>query len=289
MATVFITGTSSGIGLATAVTLARRGHIVIAGMRNPQSAHELNKIIAAEHLPVTTITLDVDDDASVAQAFEQVLAVHEHVDVLVNNAGIAGPGSVEETSLDTFRSTMETNFFGTLRCIKAVLPDMLKRRAGCILNISSIAGRVALAPQAAYAASKHAIEAVSECLAQEIRSFNVRVVVVEPGPIATPIFDKAFKRAGGFTTKYPHTRRLGAMFAALLEQPTSPYVVGEQVREIIEGGSWQFRYPAGPFAPRAFAWRAKTPDDDWIAMIAGSDENWAATVKREFGVDLALS
>lgn len=289
MATVFITGTSSGIGLATAVILARAGHTVLAGMRNPKNADELNHLIAAEHLPITTMTLDVDDDSSVARTFEEVFAEHGPIDVLVNNAGIGGPGSVEETPLGTFRSMMETNFFGTLRCIKAALPDMLNRQAGCILNVSSVAGRVALAPQAAYAASKHAIEAISECLAQEIRSFNVRVVVVEPGPIATPIFDKAFKRTGGFTTKYPHIRRLGAMFAALLKQPTSPYAVGEQVREIIEGDSWQFRYPAGPFAPLAFAWRARTPDDDWIAMIAGSDEDWIATVKREFGVDLALS
>lgn len=114
-------------------------------------------------------------------------------------------------------------FFGTLRCIKAVLPEMLKRRDGRILNISSVAGRVALAPQAAYAASKHAIEAVSECLAQEIRAFNVRVVVIEPGPIATRMFNKAFpKGTGGSTTKYPHARRLGAMIAALLKPPTSP-------------------------------------------------------------------
>lgn len=284
MATVFITGTSSGIGLATAVTLARADHTVIAGMRNPDSADELNEIVAAERLPVTPITLDVDDDASVMQAFKQALADHGGIDALVNNAGIAGPGSVEETPLDRFRAMMETNFFGTLRCIKTVLPHMLERRAGCIINIGSVAGRVAVAPQAAYAASKHALEALSECLAQEVRAFNVRVVMIEPGPTATPIFQKA----GPLTTTYPHARRLAALFAALLKKPTSPYVVGEQVREIIEGDGWQFRYPSGPFAPLALAWRARTRDDDWIEMLSGSDSDWAAMVKREFGIDLAL-
>jgi len=285
MATVLITGTSSGIGLATAVTLARAGHTVIAGMRNPNNANELKEIVAKERLPVSPITLDVDDDASVTQAHEQTLADHGRIDVLVNNAGIAGPGSVEETPLDRFRAMMETNFFGTLRCIKTVLPHMLERRTGCIINISSVAGRVAVAPQAAYAASKHALEALSECLAQEIRAFNVRVVMVEPGPTATPIWQKA----GPLTTRYPHGRRLAALFAALLEKPTSPYVVGEEVREIIEGDSWQFRYPSGPFAPLALAWRLRTLDDNWIEMLSGSDSDWAATVKREFGVDITLS
>jgi NAD(P)-dependent dehydrogenase (short-subunit alcohol dehydrogenase family) len=286
MATALITGASTGIGLATAVTLARAGHTVIATMRNPDSAGELPRLVAAEQLPITTLTLDVDNDASVAQAFETALAEHGRIDVLVNNAGIGGPGAVEETPLDSFRRIMETNYFGALRCIKAVLPGMLARRAGCIVNVSSVVGRIALAPQAAYAASKHALEALSECLAQEVKAFNIRVALVEPGPIATPIIGKIFP--GPPKTVYPQGRRLAALFAAFMKQPTSPYVVGEQIRQIVESDSWQLRYPVGPHAPMVFKWRAKSSDEDWVSLFAGGDGEWAATVKRELGLDVAL-
>jgi NAD(P)-dependent dehydrogenase (short-subunit alcohol dehydrogenase family) len=197
MAIALITGASgtrSGIGISTAITLARAGHTVIATMRNPDSAGELSSLVAAERLPVTILALDVDDDASVTQAFEQALKEHGHIDVLVNNAGIGGPGTVDETPLDSFRRIMETNYFGALRCIKAVLPDMVARRSGCIINISSVVGRIALSPQAPYSASKHALEAVSECLAQEVKTFNIRVALVEPGPNRYADGSKDFNR-----------------------------------------------------------------------------------------------
>src|SRR6266702_4272207 len=247
MAIALVTGTSSGIGLATAVTLARGGHKVIATMRNLDGAAELQKVVSEEKLPVTMAVLNVDDDASVDGAMSKVLSEHGRVDVLVNNAGVGGGGgSVEESSLARFREVMETNFFGGLRCIKAVIPGMRERRHGCIINITSIAGRMALAPAAAYSASKFAFEALSECLAQEMKAFNVRVAIIEPGVIATPIFSKA--KPAPADSPYPHARRQRALFAASLTKPTSPYVVGEQIRQIVDGGSWQLRYPVGPDA-----------------------------------------
>ena len=115
MAIALVTGTSSGIGLATAVSLARGGHTVIATMRNLESAGDLQKIVAAEKLPVTLAALNVDDDASVENALGKVFVDHGRLDVLVNNAGIGGGGSVEESSTARFREVMETNFFGALR------------------------------------------------------------------------------------------------------------------------------------------------------------------------------
>jgi NAD(P)-dependent dehydrogenase (short-subunit alcohol dehydrogenase family) len=289
MAIALITGASgtrSGIGISTAITLSRAGHTVIATTRNPDSAGELSSLVAAERLPVTILALDVDDDASVTQAFEQALKEHGHIDVLVNNAGIGGPGTVDETPLDSFRRIMETNYFGALRCIKAVLPDMVARRSGCIINISSVVGRIALSPQAPYSASKHALEAVSECLAQEVKTFNIRVALVEPGPIATPMAQTML--TGQPKSAYPQGRRLAALFAAFLKHPTSPYVVGEQIRQIVEGNSWQLRYPAGPHAPRVFKWRAETTDEEWVSLFGGSDENFAAAVKRGLGLEISL-
>ena len=289
MAIALITGASgtrSGIGISSAITLARAGHTVIATMRNPDSAGELSSLAAAERLPVRILALDVDDDASVTQAFEQALKEHGHIDVLVNNAGIGGPGTVGETPLASFRRIMETNYFGALRCIKAVLPGTLARRSGCIINISSVVGRIALSPQAPYSASKHALEAVSECLAQEVKAFNIRVALVEPGPIATPMAQRIL--TGQPKSAYPQGRRLAALFAAFLKHPTSPYVVGEQIRQIVEGNSWQLRYPAGPHAPRVFKWRAQTTDEEWVSLFGGSDEDFAAAVKRGLGLEISL-
>lgn len=286
MAIALITGTSSGIGLATAVSLARRGHSVIATMRNLRGATELRDIMAKEQLPITISELDVNDDSSVETCFRAVLAEHGSIDVLVNNAGLGLGGAVEELPLDVFREVMETNFFGVLRCIKAVLPSMRKRRSGCIVNVSSVAGRVALPPQAGYAASKWALEALSECLAQEVRAFNVRVAIVEPGVIATPIFGKA--RPLPAQSPYPHRRRQRALFAASLAHPTSPYVVGEKICDIIDGDSWQLRYPVGPDSEALLKWRASKTDEELVRYGAASDEEFKTMAKREFGLDVDI-
>ena len=286
MGIVVVTGTSSGIGLATAVTLARAGHNVIATMRNLNGAGELEKIVSAEKLSVTITSLNVDDDVSVDSAINQVIAENGHIDVLINNAGIGGGGPVEETPLTEFREIMETNFFGALRCIKAVVPGMRERRQGCIVNVTSIAGRMALSPQAAYAASKFALEALSECLAQEMKAFNVRVAIIEPGVIATPIFGKAKPLKEG--SPYPHAKRQRALFTASLTKPTSPYLVGEQIRQIVDGNSWQLRYPVGPDAVPFLNWRASKTDEQMVEFGGATDDEFQRLSKQDFGLDVKL-
>jgi NAD(P)-dependent dehydrogenase (short-subunit alcohol dehydrogenase family) len=286
MAIALVTGTSSGIGLATAVTLARGGHKVIATMRNVDGADELRKIVSAEGLPVTVAALNVDDDVSVCDAVDRVLVENGRIDVLVNNAGVGGRGSVEEVPTEVFRQVMETNFFGGLRCIKAVIPNMRERRSGCIVNVSSVAGRTASAGMGPYAASKWAFEALSECLAQEMKAFNIRVAIIEPGVIATPILGKG--RPGPKDSPYPHLRRLAARFSASLTKATSPYVVGELIQQIVEGDSWQLRYPVGPDAVSLIKWRAGKTDEEIVDLGAESDADYKARMKQEFGLDLNL-
>jgi NAD(P)-dependent dehydrogenase (short-subunit alcohol dehydrogenase family) len=286
MAIALVTGTSTGIGFATAVTLARGGHKVIATMRNLDGADELKKIVSVEKLPVTVAALNVDDDASVNNAVGKALAEHGRIDVLVNNAGIGARGSVEEVPIAVFREIMETNFFGALRCIKAVVPGMRERRHGCIINVTSVAGRMVLAPQAPYAASKWAFEALSECLAQEMKAFNVRVAIIEPGVIDTPIFNKP--RPSPKDSPYPHARRLAAVFTASLAKPTSPFVVGEQIRQVVDGDSWQLRYPVGPDAVTVLKWRTNKTDEEIVELGGASDEEYKTMIKREFGLDVKL-
>jgi NAD(P)-dependent dehydrogenase (short-subunit alcohol dehydrogenase family) len=285
MALALVTGTSSGIGLETAIALARSGHDVVAGMRNLDRGGDLRKIAEMEKLPIHLETLDVDSDASVSVAFAKVAVERGPIEILVNNAGVPGGGPVEETSLDRFRRVMETNFFGGLRCIKAVVGSMRERRKGTIVNVTSIAGRLATTPMASYAASKWAFEALSECLAQEMRAFNVRVAIVEPGVIATPIFTRAPPPRPSL---YPHGRRIGAIFAAALAKPVPPSVIGDLIRDIVDGDSWQLRYLAGPDAPARLKARMNKTDEQVILEHAASDEEFLARFKRETGIDLVL-
>ena len=286
MGIAFVTGTSTGIGAATAISLARAGHTVYAGMRNPQRRGELHEAVARENLGIRIVAHDVDDDASTRNAIGQALAEAGRIDALVNNAGIASMGSVEETPLSDFRSTMETNFFGALRCTQVVLPGMRERCSGCIVNVTSTAGRIAISPQAPYAASKWALEALSECLAQEVRSFGIRVAIIEPGVIAIPIFGKV--GAVLDATRYPHKRRINELFRASLEKPVSPFVVGDKIRDIVDSGTWTLRHPVGPDAVGLLQWRASLTDEQWVDWGEMTDDEWVAYVRGTFGLNVSL-
>jgi len=281
MSSVLITGCSSGIGLATALTLTRAGHSVYATMRQPDRAPTLRDTIDKEKLPMSILALDVDSDASVADAVSAIRA-RGPIDVLVNNAGIERVGSIEELPFEAFRAVMETNYFGCLRCIRACLPEMRRRRSGCIINMASVAGRIAPSPFAPYTASKFALEALSEVLAQEVKAFNIRVAIVEPGIIDTPMARRIEAPA---ESSYPQTRRNGGMFAAALANPASPAVVADKIREIIESGTWQLRHPAGPDAEAFLSWRASMTDEEWANWGALEDDAWYERVQTDFGLD----
>jgi len=287
MSIAVVTGSSTGIGQATAVCLARAGHTVYATMRDPEKGgDEIRAIASKEQLPLRPAQMDVDSDASVSDELARIIEEAGCIDVLVNNAGIGNSGAVEELPIADFRATMETNFFGALRCMQAVIPGMRERGSGCIVNITSVAGRFASAPQAAYASSKFALEALSECLAQEMKAFGVHVAIVEPGVIATPIFSKMPPQPAA--TNYPHSRRVAELFRASLENPVSPYVVGDKVREIVESGTWQLRHPVGPDAAGLLAWRTSMTDEQWVEWGALTDEQWVAYVREHFHLNVSL-
>jgi NAD(P)-dependent dehydrogenase (short-subunit alcohol dehydrogenase family) len=282
MASVLITGTSTGIGLATAVTLGRAGHKVYATMRDPSRAPELGDTVAREGLPVKISVMDVDSDSSVKTAIANIQKDAGNIDVLVNNAGIERNGSIEELALAGFRAVMETNYFGPLRCIQALLPQMRQRKSGCIINVSSIAGRIAVSPLTPYNASKFALEALSKGLAQEMKTFNVRVAVVEPGIIETPMARRLQEPAEG--SAYSQQRRFAHLFAASLKNPASPSLVAEKILAIIESGTWQLRHPVGPDAAPFLDWRASMTDEEWVDLNAAADETWYERVERDFGL-----
>jgi NAD(P)-dependent dehydrogenase (short-subunit alcohol dehydrogenase family) len=283
MKTILVTGSSTGIGFATAVSLVRAGHDVFATKRSPAKSPELLALAAKEGLPIAVIPLDVDRDESVAAGVAHVLKARGRIDVLVNNAGVALLGSVEATPLAQFRQVMETNYFGALRCMQAVLPGMRERKSGRIVNVTSVAGRLAFAGQSAYSASKFALEAVSEALAAEVKPFNIRVNLVEPGVIETPIFGKGTDISADIC---PGPRRMEAIFAASLEQPVPASVIGDQIRDIVAGDDWQIRHPGGPAAAGIMAWRASLTDEQYVAFGALDDEAWCDFVQNNMGLNV---
>jgi NAD(P)-dependent dehydrogenase (short-subunit alcohol dehydrogenase family) len=283
MSTILITGTSTGIGLATALAFGRAGHRVAATMRNPGAAPTLAATATREQLPITVVTMDVDGDASVRDGIARIEQEIGPIDVLVNNAGIERMGSVEELPLAAFRAVMETNYFGVIRCTQAVLPGMRARQRGCIINVSSVAGQIAASPMAAYTASKFALESLSECLAQETKAFGVRVAIVEPG-----IIDTQMARHIGVElapSPYPQQRRIAGLFAAVLQAPVSPAVVADKIVEIAAGDTDQLRHPVGPDAEPFLGWRRSMSDQEWVALGALDDEAWYARIQADFGVD----
>jgi NAD(P)-dependent dehydrogenase (short-subunit alcohol dehydrogenase family) len=283
MASILVTGAIRGIGMATCLSLGRAGHQVFATMRNPEGAPELGAAASSESLPITVSAMDVNSDESVRGAVGEVVAQHGPLDVLVNNAGIVRRGSVEELDLLEFRAVMETNYFGAIRCMQAVLPSMRTRRSGCIVNVTSLAGRISCSPMGPYAASKFALEAISDALAQEVKALGIRVAIVEPGLIDTDMAWSITKEAD--TTVYPHSRRMAGLFSASLITPTSPELVADKIREIVESDSPQVRYPVGPDAEPFLAWRASMTDEQLVDWAAADDESWYAAVERDFGLD----
>ena len=190
--TVLITGCSSGIGLDVALAFARRGNRTIATMRNLAKAEALRSSAAKEGLELDIVQLDVTDDESVKQAIRDVTRRHGPIDVLVNNAGVGHGGAVETIDLERAREVFETNVWGPVRMIRAVLPAMRERRSGVIINVTSVAGRVPTGGFVGfYGSSKHAICGLSEALSAEVAPFGVRVVSIEPGFFATNIMDNA--------------------------------------------------------------------------------------------------
>jgi NAD(P)-dependent dehydrogenase (short-subunit alcohol dehydrogenase family) len=227
--------------------------------------------------------MDVDSDESVKAGIDRIVSEAGAIDVLVNNAGIERSGSVEELALAEFRAVMETNYFGALRCIQGLLPAMRERRSGWIINIASIAGRMACSPLAPYTASKFALEALSESLAQEMKPFNVRVAIVEPGIIDTPMARRIETPQN--LSQYPQQRRFAAMFAATLKNPAPPSIVGEKVVEIVESGTWRLRHPVGPDAEGFLGWRQGMSDEEWVDWGALDDDAWYERLKADFGMD----
>jgi NAD(P)-dependent dehydrogenase (short-subunit alcohol dehydrogenase family) len=188
MGVVLITGCSSGIGMETALAFARNGDTTVATMRNVAKSDNLLKRAADDGVTIHVEQLDVNAPESIDAAVARVIENHGTIDVLVNNAGVANNGPIETMSIENAMRLMDTNFWGPMRGIRAALPTMRAQRSGVIVNVSSLASRIpATGYSGMYAASKQALNALSEALASEVEPFGIRVVSIEPGFFGTEI------------------------------------------------------------------------------------------------------
>ena len=286
MAVTLITGTSSGIGLATAVHFAREGHEVWAGVRNPTGATELREAIERDRLAIRVLTLDVDDAASVQRGVAEVQATSGRIDVLVNNAGIGGGGPIEDVPVDWAQGLFQTNYFGVVRMVQAVLPGMRQRGAGAIVNVSSIAGRLAIAGHGHYSAVKHALEALSEALAQEVQRFGIRVAIVEPGVVVTPIFSKARRFADPASPYFDHVRRLLLLYQKQMPRAGQPADAAAVIYEAATPKQPRLRWLVGDDAKLLVAGRQRMSDEEYVAGgRAMSEEQYLDEMRARFGFD----
>ena len=253
-----ITGCSSGFGLLAANLFASKGHRVFATMRNPAKApSDLDPA-------ATVLALDVDDDASVREAVDTVLADAGQIDVLVNNAGFGLRGPIEQVDIGAAKAMFETNVFGLVRMCQAVLPSMRERRSGVIVNVSSLAGVVANPFGGMYAATKHAVEAISDTLHYEVSGWGIRVRLVEPGSFHTGFRDAV---TGGetFDETSPYWERAAAFDASL-----------DNLREDMTG---QARPDAAIVADAI--WEAATDPSSPRRRLVGGDAEMIGALRKQ--------
>src|SRR6266404_4677297 len=237
--TILITGASTGFGRDTAETLARAGHTVFASMRDPKGKNK-NHAEALRKLGIEVIELDVSSAASVDNAVKELLKRARRIDVLVNNAGVASAGVTEAFTAEQAQAVFDVNVFGVLRVARAVLPVMRGQRAGLIVNIGSILGRVTFPFFGIYGASKFAVEALTDSLRYEVSQLGVEVVVVQPSAYPTNFLTSIQMPAGTEVTKsYGEVGQIpDAMFKAFMSKfegkdAPNPHDVAEAIAKLV--------------------------------------------------------
>ena len=285
-----VTGANSGIGRATALHLAQRGYRVFGTVRSIDKAGKLQSRATELGITVELIEMDVADDASVQRGFADIFRTTDHVDVLVNNAGIGGNGVVEESTPQMYHDAFNVNVVGAIRCTQQVLPNMRAQKSGTIVNITSVVGRFAAVAQAPYVTSKWAFEGVSEELAQEVAPFGIRVVIIEPGVTKSSIFAKNIDAPNQSGAYDAHYRRMFAFYAAGITNATPAEDVGALIHHAITTDSPQLRYACSWAGPEIVAGRAQQSDAEWVLMaVSVDDSGYFNAFKSAYGVDISKS
>ena len=286
MQRVLVTGANSGIGRATAIALAAAGFEVFGAMRSLDKGEKLLAGVKEKGGTLHPLVLDVGDDAQVAAAAKRVEAQGGPLDILINNAGIAHNATVEDVDIERAKEVFETNYWGVIRCIQAFVPAMRERGCGQVVNVSSVAGRIAAIGQVIYSSSKWALECLSESLAQELAPFGVRVVVIEPGVTRTAILPKNFgyPQPTAYEDAY---RRMLHFYARGIQADVQAEVVAETILQALTDPEKKFRYTCAWGGGELCEGRSKLADSEWIALGDQPDDAaYHEAFENAFGLDI---
>lgn len=267
--TVLVTGCSSGIGYATCFVFARNNFATYGSVRDLSKAERIQEITNREKLPLKIIRLDVNEDESIRIAIQKIISDSGRIDILINNAGYGMFGPIEEISIEEIKEQFETNFFGTIRLIKAIVPIMRKQRKGTIVNISSMVGRFGVPLNAAYVSSKFALEGLSESISFELQEFGIKVILVEPGVIQTDFFQNLKIR--GNDTKSPYYKlmdiRIAFLKAAMKNSVSSSDQVANTILHAANSRDPDMRYVIGNDATNSIHMRNSLSDREFMKWI----------------------
>jgi NAD(P)-dependent dehydrogenase (short-subunit alcohol dehydrogenase family) len=231
-----VTGTSSGIGFETALTLARNGFYTYATMRNLKKSTNIKEIANKEALPLKVIELDVDDDLSAKNAIQEITSEKQRIDILVNNAGYGLIGPIEDISIEEeLKPQFETNLYGVIRVTQQVLPIMRRQKSGRIINVSSIGGIVGYPFSAAYCSTKFALEGLSESLSYEVDQFGIKVILIEPALVISDFHNnvKMAARKGDNPDDSPYTQMMQKLFEEYKQVEEQYQIPAEEVAKAI--------------------------------------------------------
>jgi NAD(P)-dependent dehydrogenase (short-subunit alcohol dehydrogenase family) len=270
-----VTGSSSGIGYATSLLLARNGFHTYATMRNIGRSADVQEIAYKERLPLEVIQLDVNDDASIRDSIEKVESENERIDVLVNNAGYGLVGAFEDLSVEEIKSQFETNFFGVIRLTQQVLPIMRKQKSGTIVNISSGAGRIGFPGMSAYVSSKFALEGLSESMSYELEPFGIKVVIIEPGVIRTNFKKNSVmsKKSLDNSSISPYSsiiQKIDSSISSMVEHATPPEEVAKTILHATISNNPELRYLVGNDMIMMAETKKSMSDEDFRKMMMQS-------------------
>ncbi|MGI9261232.1 MAG: SDR family oxidoreductase [Woeseiaceae bacterium] len=279
MSVVIITGSNSGFGMQGALAFARNGDTVYATMRDITKAGALQDAAAQEGLAVRIKPLDVSQPEEFPALIAEIIDETGGIDVLVNNAGVLRAGTAEDTSEESLRLVMETNFFGPVLLTQAILPHMRERGKGYIIMVSSLSGLAGLPGDFSYTASKFALEGVTESMRHEIDRWGIKVALVEAGMFATGILSSSVSSGDALPAYYPVDSpyrlmieaKLGGIKARLSEA-FDPKVVGDLFVRIAESDGGQLHWPADPVAGKVLGKMCGHDDserDQFLRSVSG--------------------